>query len=84
MSDALDLAHMTDAQFDALYTQRIEPLFAAGEKERAGAVLTFRRRLLIGVSLAVGLGVGVYLMFRELGAGAIAGVFGLVAAYATE
>lgn len=78
----LDLAHMTEAQFDALYKTRVEPLFTAGEKERAGAVLTFRRRLSIGAPIAVLLGVGVYLIFKELGAGVIAGVFGLVAAYA--
>ncbi len=82
MTETLDLAHMTGAQFDALYKTRVEPLFAAGETERAGAVLTFRRRLSIGAPVAVGAGVLVWLIFKELGAGVIAGAFALVAAYA--
>lgn len=81
MSDALDLAHMTDAQFDALYRSGIEPLFEAGEKERAGAVLTFRRRLTVGVPVAVIVALGVLAMFRVTGAAVVVGLFGLVVAY---
>ena len=29
MSDTLDLAHLTDAQFDALYKTRVQPLLAS-------------------------------------------------------
>ena len=81
MIDTLDLAHLTDAQFDVLYRTRVQPLFEAGEKERAGAVLTFRRRLTIGMPLAVLLGLAVFAMFKVTGAAVVVGLFGLVAAY---
>jgi hypothetical protein len=79
--ETLDLAHMTDAQFDALYKARIEPLFVAGDKERAGAVTTFRRRLSIGAPAAVGVGIAVWMGFSHAGAAAIAGLVAMVVAY---
>ena len=82
MSETLDLAHMTQTQFQTLFDERIEPLFAAGETERAAAVVTFRRRLAVGAPVGLCVGVLVWLMFKEPGAGAIAAVFALVAAYA--
>ena len=81
MTDPLDLAHLTDAQFDALYKTRVQPLFDEGEKERAGAVLTFRRRLTIGAPLAVVFGIVVFAMFKVTGAAVVMGLFGLVVAY---
>ncbi len=83
--ETLDLAHLTDAQFDALYKARIEPLFTQGERDRTAAVATFKQRIVIGAPLALALGVAVFLYFNEFFAGlivgAIAGVIAFTVAY---
>ena len=81
MTDTLDLAQLTDAQFTALYAERIEPLFAGAEKERGIAVEKFRSRLLMGMPLAAAVGVVVWSMFDMVVAGVIVGVFGAIVAY---
>jgi Protein of unknown function (DUF3137) len=84
-TETLDLAHMTDAQFDALYKERIEPLFVSGEKERTAAVAAFKKRITIGLPVALVVGVLVFFGFREVMAALIAaatiGVVAFVVAY---
>ncbi|KAF0178798.1 MAG: hypothetical protein FD124_3485 [Alphaproteobacteria bacterium] len=83
--ETLDLAHMTDAQFDALYKERIEPLFVEGEAVRTAAVAMFKKRMTIGAPVALGLGVLVLAIFQEGVAGlivaAIAGAVAFTLAY---
>lgn len=83
--ETVDLAHLSDAQFDALYKARIEPLFAAGETDRKAAVATFNQRIVIGAPIALALGVAVFFYFNEFFAGlivgAIAGVIAFTVAY---
>lgn len=71
--ETLDLAHMTDAQFDTLYKERIEPLFVEGEAVRTTAVAMFKKRMTIGAPVALGLGVLTYVIFQE-------GIAGLIVA----
>lgn len=56
----VDLAHLDEVTFQRLYTQRIEPCFAENESSRIADVATFRKRLWIGLPIAVALGVAVY------------------------
>jgi len=83
--ETLDLAHFSDAQFDALYTQRLKPLFVEGEADRAAGVAIFKQRMAFGASLAAVLGVAVVIGFQEFWAGvivaAIAGVVAFTIAY---
>jgi Protein of unknown function (DUF3137) len=83
--ETLDLAHMSDAQFDTLYRDRIEPLFRTGEADRLKAVATFRQRISLGAPLALALAVATFLYFHEgvaaLIVGAIAGVVAFTVAY---
>lgn len=84
-SETLDLAHMSEAQFDALYAARIEPLFQQGETDRLAAVSTFKRRIWIGAPVALALGVATQVYFQEPFAAlivvAIAGVIAFTVAY---
>jgi hypothetical protein len=84
-TETLDLAHMSDAQFDALYKERIGPLFISGEAERTAATATFKRRMTIGAPVALVLGAAAFAIFQEVFAGlivaAIAGVIAFTVAY---
>lgn len=84
-SETLDLAHLTDAQFDALYKTRIEPLFTAGEADRAAGIATFRKRMTIGGIASVAAGILVFAFMQEMIAGAftvlLAGVVAFTIAY---
>lgn len=82
MSETLDLAHLTDAGFDALYEARVLPLFAGAEAERLAAVATFRTRLTIGIVLTLALAAGVWAASGAAGVAFIVGIGGLVATYA--
>jgi hypothetical protein len=83
--DTIDLAHLDDAGFDALYADRIAPLFREAETERLAAVGTFRRRMTIGAPVALALSILTWLYFREAVAallvGAIAGAVAFTVAY---
>jgi hypothetical protein len=79
--DALDLARLSEAQFDNLYATRIAPLFVEGDKERASAVATFRTRLSIGAPVAVVGAAATGILSKEAGLGVFVGIVGLVLAY---
>lgn len=85
VSETLDLAHMSDAQFAEFYQERIEPLFTAAEADRVAAVTTFRQRISLGAPVAALLAVLTFVFFQEgvaaLIVGAIAGVIAFTVAY---
>lgn len=85
MTETVDLVHLTDAQFDALYKTRIEPLFTAGEADRKAAVATFNQRIAIGAPIALAIAAAVFFYFDEVFAGlivgAICGVIAFTVAY---
>ncbi|MDX2233513.1 MAG: DUF3137 domain-containing protein [Hyphomonadaceae bacterium] len=56
----IDLAHLTDAQFNALYAGRLEPLLVAGDQDRVKAVKTFRQRLAIGLPVVGAVLIGLW------------------------
>ena len=68
MDDApqvIDLARLDDAAFQRLYKERIEPCFVANESDRVAAVAKFKQRLMIGGGVAVALGLGGFLIWRQ-------------------
>lgn len=79
--ETLDLAHMSDAQFDALYKNRIGPLFAEGETVRTAALAMFKKRMAIGAPVALGLGVLAFVIFQEGVAGLVVAVIAAVVAF---
>lgn len=79
--DTLDLASLTEPQFNTLYATRIEPLFAGAERERVAAVDVFRKRLGLGAPAAILAGVLAWVLFHEIAAGAIVGAIGVGLAY---
>jgi hypothetical protein len=82
MSETLDLTHLTDASFVALYKARVEPLFAAGEKERLDAVAKFRKGMAISVALALVLLAGILGFGGEAGAAIFCAAAALLIGYA--
>lgn len=80
-NQTLDLAHLTDAQFDALYTARIEPLFRDGEADRAVAIDTFKKRIIVGAPIALALGVVAYFLSKEVFVGFIVLAMGGILAF---
>lgn len=80
--ETLDLAHLGEDGFAALYRARIEPLFAGAEAERLAAVATFRTRLTIGIVLTIALAAGAWRLADAAGIAFIAAVIGLVVSYA--
>jgi len=84
MDDAppsIDLAHLDDATFQRLYNERIEPCFAENETSRVADVATFRKRLWIGLPIAIALGVVVLLWAQHLVAALITGGIAALLAY---
>jgi len=49
----IDLTKLDQAGFDALYSGRIEPCFAANEADRVAAVATLKRRAWIGAPVVI-------------------------------
>lgn len=82
MRETLDLAHLTDAGFNALYNERVLPLFAGAEGERLAAVKSFRTRLSIGIVVTIGVAAAIWIASREGAIALFVGLGGLVATYA--
>lgn len=84
-AETIDLVHLDDQGFAALYRERIEPLFTAAEADRVAAVQTFRQRISIGAPVAALLAVLTFVFFHEgiaaLIVGAISGVVAYTVAY---
>lgn len=72
---------MTDAQFDTLYKERIEPLFVEGESVRVAAIEMFKKRLMIGAPVALALGALAFVFFQEGFAGLIVAALAAAAAF---
>jgi hypothetical protein len=76
----IDLAHLDEAGFSALYRERIGPLFERAEVERGRQLQVFRQRLSFGLPAAAGVGVLVFLWAQALVPALIfGGVLALVA-----
>ena len=80
-SEPIDVVALADAGFDALYAERIEPMFAAREAERESGVRTFQRRAVIGGLIALAIAAGILLAFRHVGAAAFFGLFAAALAF---
>ncbi|MFZ4121335.1 MAG: DUF3137 domain-containing protein [Caulobacterales bacterium] len=76
----IDLARLDAQAFDTLYTSRIAPLFEAAESERKGAVAQFKKRMTIGVPVALAIGAAIWIFTAEWLPGAVVSAFAALAA----
>jgi hypothetical protein len=74
--ETVDLTRLDEAGFALLYEGRIAPCFAANEADRATAVVTLKRRGLIGAPIVLALALLVGAAFREGGFVLAAVLFG--------
>lgn len=79
MSDPLDLAALTEAQFGEFYAAQAEPLFTQAETERQEGVGTFRRRMGVAAPAALLLAIVLYVLTRDLRAPLVVGAIALAA-----
>lgn len=80
MTQPLDLTRLDASGFDRLYAERIKPCFDAHEPERAAAVSTFWRRIIIGAPLVVVAAMVIAAWSRNAELAIFAGLGGAVAA----
>ena len=80
-SHTIDLGRLDDAGFERLYTERIEPCFAANESDRIAAVGKFKQRLLIGGAIAVAISLVAFLIWQQFDIAAVLLLMGAVATW---
>ncbi len=74
----IDLAHLDDAAFQALYKERIEPCFVENEDNRIAAVAKFKQRLLIGGGVVAAIALGAFLIWKQFEIVAVVAFMGAI------